>query len=93
MENLDADDVLDAQKKIWAEVCPYEWRIKEDDPMILEILDSASGKVLTKIFVGAILEAAGRTAILEHCMELENSPWIESWHETDQKAVWKILKR
>lgn len=92
MENMDANNQM-IEQQVWAEICPYTWRIKEDDPMILEVLDSKTDKVLTRIFVGAILEASGRTAILEHCMELENSPWVETWHETDPNSVWKILKR
>jgi hypothetical protein len=93
MENMDANDELTEPQKIWADICPYTWRIKDDDPMILEVLDSKTDSVLMRIYVGAILEASGRTAILEHCMELENSPWVDSWHETDPKSVWKILKK
>lgn len=53
------------------------WNI-EKDSMIVEI--KYSGKTIMSFFLGEALEVVGRKEIMKHIKEIENTPWIYSWH-------------
>lgn len=61
------------------------WNIDSDDPMRIKIWASREEYVAgldptTSIFVGEVLESAGREAVMKHIAEIERSTWIRSWH-------------
>lgn len=80
-------------KFTWKDRPRYEWRISSQDSLLIDIIDTESDTIIATFFIGAIMEMAGRTAILDYCMTLENSPWVESWHDTERLKTMNILKR
>lgn len=62
----------------------YTWDIDDEDRMFIRICHGK--QLLFRIFVGEVLDFVGRNKIEEHIREIENSPWIKSWHPTQGKA-------
>ena len=71
------------------------WNIDRDNPMHIKIWASkqdydAGSEPTAKIFVGEVIESAGRGPIMQHIAEIERSTWIRSWHAD---YTYEMLKR
>jgi hypothetical protein len=57
----------------------YSWDLDKKDPMVIVIF--CNGKRVMSLFLGEAMESAGREEIMKHVAEIENSPWIRTWHK------------
>jgi hypothetical protein len=42
------------------------------------------GVLVISIFLGEAIEACPRLLVESHIQEIERTPWIKEWHDTDQ---------
>jgi hypothetical protein len=57
----------------------YTWNLSKTDPMIIEIFHN--GNKIMGIFLGEAMESAGRTQVMRHVKECDNTPWLMRWHD------------
>lgn len=67
------------------------WDIMPDNPMTVGVWQSAADKKRgmppdMRIFVGEIIENAGRKGVMKHVKECDNSPWLPNWKEDYHKT-------
>jgi hypothetical protein len=56
----------------------YSWDFRKNDPMMIDI--KLNNELLFSIYVGEIIESAGRKHVMKHVKVCEDTPWLSKWH-------------
>jgi len=72
------------------------WTVLPDEPMMVGIwltraAYDAKEVPAMRIFVGEIMESAGRKGVMQHVKECDRSPWLPRWKE-DYHKTFNALK-
>jgi len=67
------------------------WDVMPDEPMMVGIwltkaARDANEAPAMRMFVGEIIENAGRKGVMQHVKECDRSPWLRSWKEDYHKT-------
>ena len=57
----------------------YSWTLDPNDPM--RLLVKHNGQKIMSIFVGEIIESAGRHNVMDHVLVCDNTPWLTEWQK------------
>lgn len=73
------------------------WDIMSENRMIVGVWINAADKKIgrppdMRMFVGEIIENAGRKGVMKHVKECDNSPWLPNWKEEYHKTFDALSK-
>lgn len=66
-----------------------QWDISPSDPMIVKVWESDAAQrqgdaPLLSMFVGEIIEAAGRRNVMQHVKHCDQCAWLTNWNPAKQ---------
>lgn len=64
----------------------YSWDLDPKDNMVMVITNN--GETILRIFLGEVMESAGKTAVMKHVNVCNNTPWLTKWND----EMWEALK-
>ena len=62
----------------------YSWELDPNDPMKMKI--KHNGKTVMSVFVGEIIESAGRHNVMDHVLGCDKSEWLSQWQKEREEV-------